>query len=139
MANDKNEKIEKNDRKKINVNNRKRNRRYIGQRSTSPVKVAYYVQRMLEKKLEEKEIIYIISSQFGNDDVKEFAKIYRYCSYKDDIRRIANLIYNIPKKDMDKTVDTVLYDILKKKEILSAEYIREHSHFLEQKRESKNG
>ena len=117
MANDKNEKIEKNDRKKINVNNRKRNRRYIGPRSTSPVKVAYYVQRMLEKKLETKEIIYIISSQFGNDDVKEFAKIYRYCSYKDDIRRIANLIYNIPKKDMDETMDTVLCDILESSQL----------------------
>ena len=60
MANDKNEKIEKNDRKKINVNNRKRNRRFIGQRSTSPVKVAYYVQRMLERKSWKKKKLYIL-------------------------------------------------------------------------------
>ena len=99
---------------------------YIIQRKTSPVKIAYYVQRMLEEKLGTKEIIYIISSQFGEDDVREFAKMYRYCLYIEDIRRIADLIYNIPKKDIDDVIDTVLHDILVKREILPTEYIREH-------------
>lgn len=85
--------------------NRKRGSRYIIQRNASPEKIAYYVQRMLEKKMETKEIIYIISSQFG-DDVREFAKMYRYCFYMEDVRHIANLIYNIPKKNLDKIMDT---------------------------------
>ena len=116
-------------RKKININNMKGD---IRQRNDSPVKIAYYVQRMLEEKLGTKEIIYIISSQFGDDDVREFAKMYRYCFYIDDIRRIANLIYNIPKRDIDEVMDTVLHDILIKREILPSAYIREH--FLEQKK-----
>ena len=122
-------------RKKINVNNRKRKMKSGGiiQRKASPVKIAYYVQRLFEQRLGTKEIIFIISSQFGNDDVREFANIYRNCFYRDEIRRIANLIYNIPKKDMDETMDTVLYDVLVKNEIPS-EYIREH--FLGQKRET---
>ena len=106
----------------------------IGKGGASPVKIAYYVQRMLEKKLETKQIIYIISCQFGNDNVREFAKIYRYCFYIEDIRSIANLIYNIPKKNMDETMDTVLHDILVKREIFTGEYIR--AHFLGQKRET---
>ena len=80
--------------------NRKNNSMKIMQRGASPVKIAYYVQRMLEKKMATKEIIYIISSQFGNDDVREFAKMYRYCFYIEDIRSIANLLYNITKKHL---------------------------------------
>ena len=121
-------------RKKININNMKGD---IRQRNDSPVKIAYYVQRMLEEKLGTKEIIYIISTQFGDDDVREFAKMYRYCFYIDDIRRVANLIYNIPKRDIDEVMDTVLHDILIKREILPSAYIREH--FLEQKKGYKNG
>lgn len=103
---------------KIMGNNRKDNSGSIIQRNASPVKIAYYVQRMLEKKMKTKEIILIISSQFGNEDVREFAKMYRCCFYREDIRRIANLIYNIPKKNIDEIMDTVLHDILVKKEIL---------------------
>ena len=119
---------EKDDNSGIKKNyNRKIKSRDIGQKEASPVKIAYYVQRMLEKKIETKEIILIISSQFGNENVKEFAEMYRYCLYREDIRKIANLIYNIPKKDMDETMDTVLHNILVKREILPSEYIREHS------------
>lgn len=113
-----------NDDKKIKINNRKKNS--VIQDRASPVKVAYYVQRLFEKKMGTKEIILIISSQFGNDAVREFAKMYRYCLYKEDIMRIANLIYHIPKKDMDGTMDRIVHDILIKKEIFSSEYIREH-------------
>jgi hypothetical protein len=119
--------VRKHSSKKIMDNNRKGGSRYTVQRNASPVKIAYYVQRMLEKKMETKEIILIISSQFGNDDVREFAKMYRYCFYREDIRRIANLIYNISKKNMNEAMNTVLRDILIKKEILPSDYIREHS------------
>ena len=122
---------EKGGRKKI----KKMKSSCIGPRNASPVKIAYYIQRMIEKNIGTKEIIYIMSSQFGNDDIVEFAKTYRCCVYIDDIRRIANLIYNIPERDIKKTMDTVLHDILIKREILPSEYIREHSHSLEQKRE----
>ena len=114
------------DNTKINTKiNRKINSKCIIQR-TSPVKIAYYVQRMFENKMETKEIILIISDQFGDTDVREFAKMYRYCFYS-DIRRIANLIYTIPKKNIDMAMETVVHDIMVKKEILSSEYIREHS------------
>lgn len=98
----------------------------IRQRNASAVKIAYYVQRMLEKNMGTKEIILIITSQFNNKDVKEFAKKYRRCFYRDDIRRIANMMYSIPKKNIDEAMDTVLHDILIKREILPNEYIREH-------------
>lgn len=110
---------------KIMGNNRKNNSGSIIQRNASPVKIAYYIQRMLEKKMKTKEVILIISSQFGNEDVREFAKMYRHCFYREDILRIANLIYNISKKNMDETMHIVLHDILVKKEILSSEYIRD--------------
>lgn len=95
-------------------------------RDTSPVKIAYYVQRLLEKNIGTKEIILIISSQFGNDNVREFARMYRCCIYMEDIRNIANLIYNIPKKNMNDAMDTVLHDVLIKREIFSREYIKRH-------------
>ncbi len=116
----------KNSGKKIKNNNRKRNGRCVVYGDASPVKIAYYVQRLLEKKMGAKEIMLIISSQFGNDDVREFAKMYRYCFYMEDIRHIANLIYRISKKDIDGAMDRVVYDILVKKEIFSSEYIQEH-------------
>src|SRR3989344_5609279 len=108
--------VRKHSSKKIMGNNRKGGSRYMVQRNASPVKIAYYVQRMLEKKVGIKEIILIISDQFSNDDIREFAKMYRYCFYREDIRHIANLIYHIPKKNMNETMNTVLHDILIKKE-----------------------
>lgn len=112
--------------KKIRGDNMKNNSSGIVQRNTSPVKIAYYVQRLLEKNIVTKEIILIVSSQFGNEDVREFARMYRHCTYMEDIRRIANLIYKIPKKDMNKAMDTVLHDVLIKREIFSCEYIKKH-------------
>ncbi len=100
---------------KIETNNMKRNGRCVVHGDASPVKIAYYVQRLLEKNMETKKIILIISYQFGNDAVREFAKMYRYCIYMEDIRRIANLIYNIPKKNIDGAMDKVLHNILIKK------------------------
>lgn len=118
--------IKKNGNKKTKVNNTNSYDRCIIQDKASPVKIAYYVQRLLEKNIGTKEIILIISSQFGNDDVREFARMYRYCIYMEGVRNIANLIYNIPKKNMNKAIDTVLHDVLIKREIFSYEYIKKH-------------
>lgn len=112
----------KNNNRKIQVNDTNN----YNKNKTSPVKIAYYVQRLLEKNIGAKEIILIISSQFSYDDIREFARIYRYCIYIEDIRRIANLIYNTSKKDMNKAMDIVLHDILTKREIFSREYIKKH-------------
>lgn len=97
--------------KKIKVDNYRKNNTKISRKinsrgRASPVKIAYYVQRMFENNMETKEIILIISDQFENTDVREFAKMYRYCFYS-DIRNIANLIYDIPKKTMDVAMGTV--------------------------------
>ncbi len=70
-------------------------------KTASPVKIAYYIQRMLEKKMEIKEIIIILLSEFYKNDLMKFSELYRHCFYKDDIRRIANLIYNLPKKRLN--------------------------------------
>lgn len=118
--------VKKNGNKKTKVNNANSCDRCIIQNNASPVKIAYYVQRLLEKNIGTKEIILIISSQFGNDAVKEFAEMYRYCFYMEDIRHIASLIYSIPKKNMDGAMDTVLHDVLIKREIFSHEYIKKH-------------
>lgn len=118
--------VKKNGNKKTKVNNTNNYDRCIMLNKTSPVKIAYYVQRLLEKNIGTKEIILIISSQFGNNDVREFARMYRYCTYMEDIRRIANLIYKIPKKNMNEAMDTVLHDVLIKREIFSREYIQKH-------------
>lgn len=118
--------VRKNNDKKIKVDNMRMDNRSIIHRNASPVKIAYYVQRLLEKNIGTKEIILIISSQFGNDAVREFANMYRYCFYMEDIRRIASLIYHIPKKNMNKAMDAVLHDVLIKKEIFSQEYIKKH-------------
>lgn len=93
---------------------------------TSPVKVAYYIQRMLEEKMEAKEIILMLSSQFNKKDLKKFADKYRYCFYREDIRRIANMIYNIPQKDMDKAMDIFAQDIIIRKKTLPKKYIKEN-------------
>ena len=118
--------VKKNGNKKTKVNNTNSYDRRIILNKASPVKIAYYVQRLLEKDIGTKEIILIISSQFGNYDIREFARMYRYCIYMEDIGRIANLIYNIPKKNMEDTIDTVLHDVLIKREIFSREYIKKH-------------
>lgn len=118
--------VKKNGSKKTKVNNTNSYDRRIILNKASPVKIAYYVQRLLEKNIVTKEIILIVSSQFGNEDVREFARMYRHCTYMEDIRRIANLIYKIPKKDMNKAMDTVLHDVLIKREIFSREYIKKH-------------
>lgn len=112
--------------RKSKINNRKKNNRNIIQNGASPVKIAYYVQRLLEKNVEKKEIILIISSQFGNDAIREFAKMYIYCFYMEDIRRVANLIYNTSKRKMDGVVDKILHDIMVEKDILPDEHVREH-------------
>lgn len=118
--------VKKNGNKKTKVNNTNSYDRCIIRDKASPVKIAYYVQRMLEKNIGTKEIILIISSQFGNEDVREFARMYSYCIYMEDIRNIANLIYSIPKKDMNRAMDTVLHDVMIKREIFSREYIKKH-------------
>ncbi len=118
--------VKKNGNKKTKVNNKNSYDRCFIRDKAYPVKIAYYVQRLLEKNIGTKEIILIISSQFGNDNVREFARMYRCCIYMEDIRNIANLIYNIPKKNMDDAMDTVLHDVLIKREIFSREYIKRH-------------
>ena len=110
--------VKKNGNKKTKVNNTNSYDRCIIRNKASPVKVAYYVQRMLEKNIGTKEIILIISSQFGNDAVREFAKMYIHCFYMEDIRHIASLIYHISKKNMDGTMDRIVHDILKKRSFL---------------------
>lgn len=72
----------------------------------SPVKIAYYVQRMIEKRVSRKEILLILHSQFDRNDLRKFAESYRCCTYIEDIRYIANLIYEVPRKNMDEATDT---------------------------------
>lgn len=115
----------KNDKNIENVNkivNREDNKECIKNRA-SPVKIAYYIQRMTEKQMNIKEILLILSSQFERKDLRKFAESYRYCFYIEDIRRIANLIYNIPRKNMDRAIDIFVHDFAIKKEILPREYL----------------
>lgn len=61
----------------------------------SSVKIAYCVQRMLEKNMDATDIIPVILLLFDRRDLKKFAYDYRRCLYMDRIRRIANFIHGI--------------------------------------------
>jgi hypothetical protein len=108
------------------LGSKKINDKKSSKNDASPVKIAYYIQRMLEKKMDRKEILLMVLSQFNKKDLKRFADVYRYCFYIEDIRRIANLIYNIPKKNMDKAMDMFAHDIIIKQKILPKKYIEEY-------------
>lgn len=64
-------------------------------KDASPIKVAFYVQKLLDRQIDIKEVILIISYQFNKKSLAEFAEIYKDYTLRDDIRRVANLIYSV--------------------------------------------
>lgn len=100
-----------------------KNRKGDTKNRSPPVKIAYYTQKMLEKEMGTKEIIMLISSQFGNRDVREFADAYRCCVHNIGIRRIADLIYNIPKRRLDDIIDVFSHDVMIKKGAFLTKYL----------------
>lgn len=93
-------------------------------KDASPIKIAFYIQNMLDKKIDIKEVMLIISSQFNKESLAQFAETYKDCSYIDDIRHIANIIYSIPPKDINKALKTFAHDIFVKRTILSKDQTR---------------
>lgn len=99
----------KNDNKKIDDNSIKNNEVKTRKRA-SPVKIAYYVQRMLDNKISKKEILLVISSQFDRKDLKRFANMYGDCFYMEDIRYIAGIVHNILRSKTKHAIEMLAQD-----------------------------
>lgn len=71
-------------------------------RCASTEKIAYYVQGLFKGKVDMRNVILVVKSQFYDNNIKEFADKYYRCSNDDNVRHIANSLRSISPKDINK-------------------------------------
>lgn len=61
-------------------------------RCASTEKIAYYVHGLCKGKVDIRNVILVVKSQFSDNDIKEFADKYYKCYNDDNVRRVAGLL-----------------------------------------------
>lgn len=70
-------------------------------------KIAYYVQGLYKKDSDTGKIILVITSQFCEEDLRNFAEKYKECHNDNNVRHIANILASVPSKTMDKYLQNI--------------------------------